>query len=151
MPGTASSSSSPTQYFPTGRFITWRIPETSQVSPQKIIFYVYVVFRAWCCMVFVLLKKRGVGGLGGFWSYRSIVFLWAVLCFVKLLGRASYCLSFVLFFLLYRGRLDSNESHVSVLRCVVFFFFLISCSRGQQLLFMNSNHTFPTILSLLSR
>ena len=31
-----------------------------------------------------------------------------------------------------------------------FFFFLASCSKGQQLLFMNSSHTCPTFSSLLS-
>ena len=41
-------------------------------------------------------------------------------------------------------RLDSKESHVCVLCCVFSF------SRGQLLLFMNSNCTFPTFSSLLS-
>ena len=60
-------SNPPAPDFPAGRLITWRIPETSQVSPQKMIF----TFTLFSCMVlhgFILLKKKK-RGLGGFRSY----------------------------------------------------------------------------------
>ena len=43
-----------------------------------------------------------------------------------------------------------NLTSVFCVAFSLFFFFLVNCSRGQRLLFMNSSHTFPTFSSLLS-
>ena len=53
-------------------------------------------------------------------SYKSIVFLWAILCSVKLLGWASYCLFFLLFNVLLPLKSKKNTIPLSLWRFSLF-------------------------------
>ena len=92
-------SNPPAPDFPAGRLITWRIPETSQVSPQKMIF----TFTLFSCMVlhgFILLKKKK-RGLGGFRSYIGPLSFSGPSRVCKAPGPGFFLFFFCLFFCLF--------------------------------------------------